>query len=83
MGAAAPDLSEFYRLSRPKKKPCQIGFALEKLKPLEREQLTAALALDVGIITAAAIVDWLKPRGHDVTFAKVTNHRKGSCSCDG
>lgn len=76
-----PDLSEFFKLSRPKRRPCPLGFALSSLEDVETEQLTAALAMDVGIITAAAIVEWLKPRGHTVTFAAVTNHRKGVCSC--
>lgn len=78
-----PDLSEFYKLSRPKKPPCQIGHILDDLGATEQEQLKAALALDVGIITAAAIVEWLRARGHEVTFARVTNHRRGACSCDG
>lgn len=82
MAAKQPDLSEFYRLSKPKKPPCQIGFVLGELGDTEREQLKAALALDVGIITAAAIVEWLKARGHDTTFAKITNHRRGACSCE-
>lgn len=80
--AAKPDLSEFYKLSRPKKKPCQLGFALAQLSDVESDQLKAALATDVSIITAAAVVEWLRPRGHDVTFARVTNHRRGSCSCN-
>lgn len=77
-----PDLSEFYKLSRPKKPPCQLGFVLSKLPEHEADQLRAALATDVGIITAAAVTEWLKARGHDVNFARVTNHRKGLCSCN-
>lgn len=81
-----PDLSEFFKLSRPKKPPCQLGIILSRaakpqLSETEAEQLRAALATDVGIITAAAIVAWLEARGHEVTFAKITNHRRGRCSC--
>lgn len=82
MAAKQPDLSEFFKLSRPKKRPCQIGFILPTLGDAEADQLKAALATDVGIITAAAIVQWAAGRGHDVSFAAVTAHRKGTCSCD-
>lgn len=77
-----PDLSEFYRLSQPKRKPCQLRFILEQLPVDERAQLKTALATDVGIITAAAVVQWLGARGHEVTFAKVTSHRNRKCDCD-
>lgn len=82
-----PDLSAFYALSRPKKAPCQIGVILSgeitpELSKGEREQLTAALASDKNIITGAAIVEWLKERGHVVNSNRVSNHRRGVCACD-
>lgn len=82
-----PDLSEFYRLSKPKKPPCQIGLILSgeitpKLKPEAREQLRAALDTDAGIITAGAVVAWLKERGHDTNANRISNHRRGVCTCD-
>lgn len=79
--AAGPNLSEFFKLSRPKKKPCSVGYALGQLDDVEREQLTAALATDNGIITAAAIQQWLAVRDHTTTASAVTSHRKRVCSC--
>lgn len=81
MATTKIDLSEFYALSRPKKPPCQIGFVLEQLAPDQAEQLRAALATDGGIITAASIVAWLAKRDHESNPSRVTNHRRGVCSC--
>jgi hypothetical protein len=78
---AKADLSEFYRLSKPKRKPCSIGFALEQLEAKEKEKLETALAIDQGIITNAAIEGWLKARGLLSTVSAVVNHRKGRCTC--
>lgn len=80
--AAKPDLTEFFKYSRPKKKPCQIAFAREQLKPQERDNLNAALDADQGIITAGAIIQWLSVRGHTVSAPAVTAHRKRTCTCD-
>lgn len=79
---AGPNLSEFFKLSRPRRKPCSVGFALGQLDDVEREQLIAALATDNGIITAAAIQQWLGHRDHTTTASAVTSHRKRVCSCD-
>lgn len=79
--ADSPDLTEFFKLSRPKKPPCKVGFALSKLKGEQREQLRSAIDTDPGIITNAAIVEWMKPRGHVMHVAAVVSHRKGNCSC--
>lgn len=76
-----PDLSEFYRLSRPKKPPCKVGFVLDQITEPEREQLAAALATDGSIITAAAITEWLTARKHDVNGSAITSHRRRRCSC--
>lgn len=83
---ASPDLTEFYKLSKPKKPPCQIGLILSgeitpKLSGEETEQLKAALKADSGIITAGAIEGWLKARGHDTNSVRISNHRRGTCSC--
>lgn len=75
------DLSEFFRLSRPKKKPCSVGFARTLLAPSEQFQLDAACAADKGIITAQAVVDWLARRKQETNTSAVANHRRGACSC--
>lgn len=84
--ATKPDLSEFYKLSKPKKPPCQIGLILSgeitpHLDPSERGQLEAALETDHGIITGGAILAWLKERGHDTNTNRISNHRRGVCTC--
>lgn len=83
---AQPDLAEFYALSKPKSPPCQIGLILDgaepKLSGEEIEQLTAALDTDKGFITGAAIQSWLKERGHATNVQRISNHRRGICSCD-
>jgi hypothetical protein len=80
------DLSEFYRLSKPRKPPCQVGLILTgqmtpKLKPEQVAQLEAALGTDAGIITSSAVVAWLKAQGHDSNTNRVSNHRRGVCTC--
>lgn len=75
------DLSEFYKLSRPKKPPCRIGFALEQFDGGERVQLEAALGSDVGIITNSAIQQWLAARQQEVSISALVSHRKGTCTC--
>jgi hypothetical protein len=79
----APDLAEFEALSVPKKRTCPLGLALGALDETEAEQLRAALALDKGRITGAAIIQWLKRRnlGDGVSPGFVASHRAGTCSC--
>lgn len=79
---SSPDLTEFFKLSRPKKKPCAIGYALSQLEKKEADQLVAALSTDQGIITASAIQQWSAARGHTVTTSSIVSHRKGMCSCN-
>lgn len=81
--APAPqvDLSEFFKLSKPKKKPCTVGFALSQMAPADRQKLTAALAVDQGIITNGAIVEWVTSRKQETNVSAVVSHRKGSCTC--
>lgn len=81
MAKASVDLSEFYRLARPKRPPCRVGFVAEQLNPDERDQLLAALEVDKGIINTGAIREWLKARGHDVSVPGVTTHRQKACTC--
>lgn len=81
--AAKPDLAEFFKYSRPKRKPCAVGFALGHLEEPEQTQLRVALDHDPGIITNAAVVQWLAARKIDATVASIVTHRKGTCACDG
>lgn len=78
-----PDLSEFFKLSRPKKKPCAIGFAIKekKIKGQEVEQLQAACDTDASFITSGSIVQWLAARGVEASNSAVGSHRKKTCSC--
>lgn len=84
-----PDLSEFYRLSKPKKPPCKIGVVLEKLaRSKEKTQLISALATDNSIITGKAIQEWIEARsekleiqGLDINSGNVRSHREGKCTC--
>lgn len=82
MADSQPDLTEFFKLSRPKRPPCRVGHARAQLKPEDVESLDAALATDKGLITASAIIEWLKGRGQgDVSVSAVSTHRKGACTC--
>jgi hypothetical protein len=82
MPTDGPDLSEFFKLSRPKKPPCRVGFAATQLKPAQRTQLEAACGTDTGIITTGAIVQWLANHGHEVNAPAVTSHRRNTCTCN-
>ena len=79
--AKQPDLSEFFKLSKPKTKPCAVAFAREQLDAASQEQLDAAVAENQGYITSAAIRKWLEARGHTVSDASVTVHRRRTCAC--
>ena len=81
---SAVDLSEFEALSRPQKKACSIGKALDSMGPKTDDgvKLTAACARASDEITNAAIRDWLTARGIDgIHVNQVSSHRKGTCSC--
>lgn len=75
------DLSEFYKLSRPKKPACKVGFARVQLSRAEQGQLDGACATDKGIITANAIAEWLAKRGQTVSNSAVVAHRARTCTC--
>ena len=81
MASKQVDLSEFFKHSRPKKKPCAVGFALTQLDEAEQAQLVAACKHDPGLITNAAVQTWLSGRGHDASVSAIVAHRKGTCSC--
>ena len=79
---AKPDLSEFFKLSKPKKRPCGIGHALTQLAADAGSQLEAALTTDAGIITNSAIQQWLQARKFDVSVSAIVSHRKRTCTCN-
>lgn len=75
------DLSEFVKLSKPRKPPCQIGRALDGLPADEAGLLRAALAEDPRVITQGAIVTWVERRGMTTNTSAVRSHRAGTCTC--
>jgi hypothetical protein len=75
------DLSEFEKLSRPKKPLCRVGAALVALPDEEAVLLRAALEEDQRILTGSAIVTWLARRGLDANQQSVGAHRRGCCTC--
>ena len=81
--ALKPDLTAFYRLSRPKRKPCSVGIILSTIKGQDLVDLEAALKIDGGIIPPGAIVEWvdLLKIGMETTATSVSNHRTRKCSC--
>lgn len=80
---ASPDLTEFYKLSQPKKPPCRVGFARGQVKAGDRPQLDAALSTDQGIITNSAIQQWFAARKQEVSVSAIVSHRKATCTCGG
>lgn len=81
MASTTPDLSEFFKYSQPKRKACSVAFARQQLSDTDRDALDAAVGVDRGLITNAAVRDWLKARGHAVNDAAISAHRRGVCSC--
>jgi len=71
--AAKPDLTEFYKLSRPKKRPCQVGFGLTQVSEEDKTAYDAADKLDPGVITNAALQGWLGARKHDVSIPVIVS----------
>jgi hypothetical protein len=80
---AAVDLSEFHKLSKPKRKPCPLASVLSELNGDDRAALKAALETDRSAITSTAIEKWLAARGHKVNMQTIGVHRRGVCACDG
>jgi hypothetical protein len=85
-GNATPDLSAYYKHSRPKKPPCKFSFLLSADSPLSKKQqveLAAALDADKSIVTATAIIEVLKELNVEIEFStnNITHHRARKCSC--
>ncbi len=76
-----PDLSEFEKLSKPKKKPCAVNAVIELLEDLPAKQLHAALERPDTHITNAAISQWLDTRGHSIAWQMIASHRRKACPC--
>jgi hypothetical protein len=78
-----PDLTEFFKYSRPKKPPCKVGVALGKLRGDTKTQLIAALATDNSIITNKAVITWIEKRVKDlqINTSNITSHRAKRCTC--
>lgn len=82
--ASKPDLTEFYKYSRPKKPPCKIGIVLDKLgRSNDAKRLRAALSTDNSIITGAAVLQWIEKREPDLDISNsaVRSHRERKCTC--
>jgi hypothetical protein len=79
--AAQPDLTEFLKLSNPRRGVCPVALAVEQLGDPERVQLDAALSTDPGLITNQAIAQWFQARGHAVKWQPVASHRRRTCTC--
>jgi len=77
------DLSEFYKLSRPRTPPCKLGPILAQLSDEERAQWDAACATDTNIITNQALAMWLErhAEGSVVNWQNCLAHRARKCSC--
>lgn len=79
------DLSEFYKLSHPKRKPCPVRPVLDGLNAKERGQFEAACRVDAGIITNQALASWLKRHGPERwlgSWQNALSHRDGKCACN-
>jgi hypothetical protein len=76
----SPDLSEFEKLSHPKKRLCPLAGALDSVGD-ERAALAAALSKHKGEISGSAIVTWLERRGVTVNQQFVASHRRRTCTC--
>lgn len=83
MAVQEVDLTEFFKLSRPKSPPCKLASVLAQLNKAQREQWEAACAADVNVITNQALALWLerKVKGHTVNWQNCLAHRSRKCSC--
>jgi hypothetical protein len=75
------DLSEFEKLSKPRRPPCALGALEGRLSDKDLAAFQGALAADPGHITNAAIAKWLASRNVDVHAQRVLSHRSGACNC--
>lgn len=77
-----PDLSEFFKYSRPRRAPCRLGHAMTQLSDGDLVSVNAALDADKNLITSQAIIIWFEKRGVTrVSSPSIVNHRKKCCSC--
>jgi hypothetical protein len=76
------DLSEFTALGQPRRKPCPVAAAREKLSKPDQAKLEAALAA-VDQVTPGAVVEWLRRKGveNPPNYGYVKSHRKLTCRC--
>jgi hypothetical protein len=83
MAETGPDLTEFYKYSRPKRPPCRVGHVLTQLKPADRKAVEAAFDQDKNLITGQAILTWFESREiKDFnSAAALQGHRKHTCTC--
>lgn len=78
---ADADLTEFERLSAPKKKPCPVPDAIAGLKRKDATDVKGALERPAVAITNTAISKWFEIRGVAIGHATIRSHRCGSCTC--
>lgn len=85
MTKAKVDLTEFFKLSRPKSPPCKLGPVLAQLSEEEHEQYGAAEQADSNVITNQALALWLERHveGHNVNWQNCLAHRTRKCGCFG
>jgi hypothetical protein len=76
------DLSEFTALGQPKRKPCPVAVAAEKLSKADRAKLKAALDA-VDQVSPGAVAEWLRRKGieNPPNYGYVKSHRKLTCRC--
>lgn len=80
---AKVDLTEFFKLSRPKSPPCKLGPVLAELPDEDRARFDAACETDVNVITNQALALWLDRhvKGQSVNWQNCSHHRTRKCSC--
>jgi len=83
VSATKVDLSEFFKLSRPRTPPCRLGPVLAELSPEEMTQWEAALEADANVITNQALAMWLDRhvKDHTVNWQNCLSHRSKKCTC--
>lgn len=77
------DLSEFYKLSRPRTPPCRLAPVLAQLSDDERAQWEGAVEADGNVITNQALALWLERhvKGASVNWQNCLSHRVHKCTC--
>lgn len=57
---------------------CGVTVLVSRLSQSEQDELHEALAAD---ISARALSEALRARGHDINYQVITRHRAGNCAC--